>query len=170
MNKKRSAAKSEESERFGATTEPPAAQSSAHGLLGKEVGPSEDMLDLFLDEENLIRLAMGHLGGRLPPRRMGNASGVHPKTAAERKQQGSQGLANLGAQPARERKVLAAKLQRELQARSWTAQDLAEYANLSVPDCRALLNGSGFFTQEIASKLASCLATSELYWMSGTND
>ncbi len=133
--------------RAGATGAPLSVEDSAR---------DEDMRDLFLTEENLIRLAMGHLGGKLPPRRR------RPPNAGD----ASKGTGQHGSQTARTRRILAAKLSRELQSRCWTASELAVSAHLSVADCRALLSGQGVFTPEIAAKLAQALATSTGYWLS----
>jgi plasmid maintenance system antidote protein VapI len=70
-----------------------------------------------------------------------------------------------GSQTSRTRRAIAAKLQRELQSRSWTASELAESAQLTIADCRALLSGQGVFSQEVAFKLAQALATSKDYWL-----
>lgn len=126
---------------------PPTPQDSAQ---------DEDLRDLFLTEDNLIRLAIGHLGGKLPPRRR----------SQRRAPDAASGTGLHGSQTARTRRVLAAKLSRELQARCWTAAELAESAQMSVADCRALLGGQGVFTPEVARRLALALATSEGYWQS----
>lgn len=113
--------------------------------------PIEDLQDLFLTEEGLLRLAAGQLQGRRPPK--------HVKGALPEKGE----LPN-NRQPARLRKALASKLQMELNARGWTAGELAEYSALSQIDVRALLSGNSSFTADVVKILASTFATSEEFW------
>lgn len=116
-----------------------------------EENPS-DLRDLFLSEEQLIRLAMGQLRGRRPPR-----------VSARSRVADADSL-----QSARKRRQLAAQLKRELTARCWTALELSEATRLSVAECRALVAGSGAFTADVARALSRALATSEDLWMSGS--
>lgn len=110
-----------------------------------------DLRDLFLSEEQLIRLAMGQLRGGRPPRVSARSRTVDSSNV----------------QSAPKRRRLAAQLKRELTARCWTALELSEATHLSIAECRALITGSGAFTVDVARALSRALATSEDLWMSG---
>ncbi len=116
---------------------------------GASVGESEkeDMRDLFLSEEKLVRLAIGHLQGKRPPQNPTKKSSGAPL-----------------AQSARLRRHLAKKLKRELVGRGWTTLELAENSALSVGECRALEAAALPFTPEVAEKLSQVFATSSDYW------
>lgn len=142
------------SERVGATsTGVPSPEESAQ---------DEDLRDLFLTKENLIRLAIGHLGGKAPPKMAGRNRRSQPYMG--------DGVGVHGSQTARTRRGIAAKLQRELRARSWTPAELAEASKLSLAECRSLVSGQGVFTPEVAKQLARVFATSDQYWLSDRLD
>jgi hypothetical protein len=141
-------------ERVGATSSGvPSPQESAQ---------DEDLRDLFLTEENLIRLAIGHLGGKAPPKVAGRNRRSRPSIG--------DGVGVHGSQTARTRRGIAAKLQRELHARSWTASELADVSKLSLAECRSLISGQAVFTPDVAKQLALVFATSDQYWLSDRLD
>jgi len=145
---------SETSDRVGATsTGVPSPQESAQ---------DEDLRDLFLTEENLIRLAIGHLGGKAPPKVSGRNRRSMPSA--------NDGVGVHGSQTARTRRGIAAKLQRELRSRSWTASELADVSKLSLAECRSLISGQAVFTPDVAKQLALVFATSDQYWLSDRLD
>jgi hypothetical protein len=100
--------------------------------------------DLFLDEDQLIALAIRELRGKRPPGHL-----VKPEilpfepigSAAER------------------------PLSRELMGRGWTVKDLAKALGVTSSEARALVNGNARITPPVAEQLARIFATSVDFWL-----
>ncbi len=103
-------------------------------------------LDLFLNEDYLIALAMRDLRGRRPPNnkpdQLSDENGSYSSVVAQ--------------------KTL---LGRELESRGWTSRDLAVAANLAPVEANALVKGNAKITAELAVKFAKLFATSEEFWL-----
>ena len=127
----------------------------------EEDPPPVDNRDLFLNEDQLIELAILHLGGRLPPQ-------FNPYSELREKSE-NQSRAGRG-KPMDLPGHLTARqtlLGRELDARGWTSGDLAKAAGFSASEAAALARGSTRMTSEVAKVLARLFATSEDFWLKG---
>lgn len=99
-----------------------------------------DLRDLFLDDHLLIELAKRELKGRRPP-------ALEPE--------------KILLQPSQ----LKNKLSREIEARGWTARDLAIQAGVTQTEAAALIKGGQRMTPELAERLGRVFATSSDYWL-----
>ena len=122
-----------------------------------------DNRDLFLNEDQLVALAMQHLGGRLPP-------GFDPYALLREKTGGAPRTGARGGKPMDLPQNIYARqtlLARELEARGWTSGDLARAAGFAPSEAAALARGSTRMTRDVAKILAKLFATSEEFWTSG---
>lgn len=110
--------------------------------------PPLSIPDLFLDEGMLVALAMRELKGATPDGMQ--YQGTSP----------IEGKPNGLPTSSQFRTLLA----RELDARGWTARDLAKTSGLSPSESLALAKGNQKMTQELAKILARVFATSEEFW------
>lgn len=101
-----------------------------------------DLRDLFLDDNLLIELAKRELKGRRPP-----------ALDAEKPSVPTSQIKN--------------KLLREIEARGWTARDLALQAGVSQTEAQALIKGGQRISPELAVRLGQVFATSSDYWLRG---
>ncbi|MEY2987570.1 MAG: hypothetical protein RJB13_1091 [Pseudomonadota bacterium] len=99
-----------------------------------------DLRDLFLDDNLLIELAKRELKGRRPP-----------VIESERLPVSAIQLKN--------------KLMREIEARGWSARDLALQAGLTQTEAHALIKGGQRISPELAVRLGRVFATSSEYWL-----
>ena len=129
--------------------------------MSEEQAPADNS-DLFLNEDQLIALAIQHLGGRLPPQ-------------SDPYAQLRENTGNTGRTPGRGKpmdlplNIYARQtlLARELEARGWTSGDLARAAGFAPSEAAALARGSTRMTRDVAKVLAKLFATSEDFWLSG---
>lgn len=99
-----------------------------------------DLRDLFLDDHLLIELAKRELRGRRPP-------ALEPE--------------KILVQPSQ----IKNKLMREIEARGWTARDLAIQAKISQTEAHALIKGGQRISPDLAIRLGQVFATSSDYWL-----
>jgi addiction module HigA family antidote len=102
------------------------------------------MSDLFLDEDQLIALAIRELRGKRPPAHL-----IKPEILA------FEAISIASKRP----------LARELTARGWTVKDLAKSLDISSSEALALVNGNAKITCAVACKLAKVFATSKEFWL-----
>lgn len=100
----------------------------------------DDLRDLFLDDNLLIELAKRELKGRLPP-------AYEPQ------------------EPPVQSTHLKNKLMREIEARGWTARDLAQRVGIPQTEANALMRGGQKISSDLAARLGQVFATSADYWL-----
>lgn len=102
------------------------------------------MSDLFLDEDQLIALAIRELKGKRPPAHLCKPEIVPFEPVSP---------------------DAVKPLARELAARGWTVKDLARSLEVSSSEALALVNGNAKISSAVATKLAKIFATSKEFWL-----
>lgn len=116
-----------------------------------ETGPDPVSPDSLLSDEGLIALAMRELKGRRPPR-LGEERDPWDTTIP-------------AVTPQTTTRTPRTLLARELEARGWTARDLAKAAGISPMEANALAKGNARMTRTLAETLARVFATSPEFWL-----